>query len=170
MLGGEMQWRFLAAIFCQKQFDLEKMLGISSNFPVFAARCSGVSPLFVLPLIVTSESCDSGILDIFCVEARGCEENKVVGSPHIGHGIVCPVPSGGNSMCCPQCGHSHLMKSLISTCAVILRGKYASVNQRLKFLPPHPGPLLAWRGEGELFCGTISRRSPIASANTGLID
>jgi hypothetical protein len=34
---------------------------------------------------------------------------------------------------------------------------------------PHPGPLLVGRGEGELFCGTISRRRPIASANTGLI-
>ena len=25
---------------------------------------------------------------------------------------------------------------------------------------PHPGPLLVWRGEGELFCGTFSRGSP----------
>jgi hypothetical protein len=33
----------------------------------------------------------------------------------------------------------------------------------------HPSPLLLWGGEGELFCGTSSRRSPIASANTGLI-
>jgi len=90
-----------------------------------------VSPLFVLPLIVTSESCDSGILDIFCAEARGCEENKIAGSPHVGHGIVYPVPSTGNSMCCPQCGHSHLMKSLISTGAAILRGKFVSVNPRL---------------------------------------
>ena len=34
---------------------------------------------------------------------------------------------------------------------------------------PHPGPLLVRRGEGELFCETFSRSSPIASANTGLI-
>ena len=42
-------------------------------------------------------------------------------------------------------------------------------NRILEFnLTPHPGPLLVRRGEGELFCGTFSRRR-CWRTNTGLI-
>jgi len=40
---------------------------------------------------------------------------KTNGFSQVGHGTVCPVPSAGYSMDCPQCGHSHLRKLLIGS-------------------------------------------------------
>jgi hypothetical protein len=40
---------------------------------------------------------------------------SVMSFSQVGHGTVCPIPSAGYSMDCPQCGHSHLRKSLIDS-------------------------------------------------------
>src|ERR1035437_153224 len=99
-------------------------------FPFFAARCSGVLPAVVFSLIVTAVSCDS--FDLAAFRALDSSLTDSVGFSfeaellcgfagvntndlsQVGHGTVCPVPSAGYSMDCPQCGHSLLRKSLIN--------------------------------------------------------
>jgi hypothetical protein len=79
-----------------------------------------------LTLIVSAVSADSfliadfrafdspstGVGD-FTIEpelAGGCAGVKTNGFWQVGHGTVCPVPSTGYSMDCPQCGHAHFRK------------------------------------------------------------
>jgi hypothetical protein len=91
-----------------------------SNWLFFAALCKGVSPLFVLALIVSSVSFVKFVLTGLAVFrfsgigfgadgirtgpdlAAGLSGVNVTGFSHVGHGIVTPVPSDGNSICCPQ--------------------------------------------------------------------
>jgi hypothetical protein len=58
-----------------------------------------------------------------------------------------------------ETGASYISKIIVSvnynSDAIKIRGKYFA---------PHPGPLLVWRGEGELFCGTISQRRCLRTA------
>jgi hypothetical protein len=38
------------------------------------------------------------------------------------------------------------------------QGKSDSLAKEARgFLTPHPGPFLVWRGEGEIFCGTMTQ-------------
>jgi len=88
-------------------------MGISEILPVFAARCRGVSPVCVLFRMVSSVSFDKFVPLRFCFsEVIGV---RVIDFSQVGHGAVSPVPSDGYSMDWPQCGHSHLRKSLIDS-------------------------------------------------------
>jgi hypothetical protein len=75
-------------------------------------------------LIVSSVSFEKFVLTVFFsfgffwTGAAGITtESQLIGGlagvntnafSQVGHGTVCPVPSAGYSMDCPQCGHAHL--------------------------------------------------------------
>jgi hypothetical protein len=45
---------------------------------------------------------------VICADGIAMLGNSVKDFSQVGHGTVCPMPSAGYSMDCPQCGHAHL--------------------------------------------------------------
>jgi hypothetical protein len=88
---------------------VSKCLGISEILPVFAARCRGVSPVFIVARIVSSVSSDKFVLRRFGFADSSATNSveeftgvNVTGSSQVGHGTISPVPSDGYSIGWPQ--------------------------------------------------------------------
>ena len=64
--------------------------------------------------------------------AGGYAGIKTNGFWQVGHGTVCPVPSAGYSIDCPQCGHTHFRKSLIDSLVEIQTPIAPIVHPKMK--------------------------------------